>query len=428
MATSEQTIPLSRTLNTAVVQASIGIMLVFYSVTVVAYSLPFVSQALFTTTNHIQAALDTLGLVAAGYVAKPLAQAISGSYADRHGRKPVLIVASLLAAATALALAVLPTVSQIGVLAPVLFVAITAVQAGAAGSEWPLLAAYIGESTVPERRGFMTSFASFMVCLGWLIAIVVPLLLHLGLSEGQYAQWGWRVAFLPAVVLGLLSAWLRREMPSSPVYTAVKRSSGLSRFPLADLFRHQTGRWLAVMLHVGMISAAFFLTVSYSVVFVALADKFSPTESLTVGMVGLAVLVAGIMGGGLLADRFGPRPVSATGFAAIAILAYPAYGLMASGTIGLAFAGVILLALPLALSAGVYEAWIVSSFRTRYTGAATTCNGVGLALFGTPSIWLASHIAQGRGEVAPALLLVIAGVVGALSTRLLSPSIHEPLG
>ena len=88
MATSEQTVPLSRTLSPAVVQASIGIMLVFYSVTVVAYSLPFVSQALFATTNHIQAALDTLGLVAAGYVAKPLAQASLATAPGRSTKPP----------------------------------------------------------------------------------------------------------------------------------------------------------------------------------------------------------------------------------------------------------------------------------------------------------------------------------------------------
>ena len=72
----------------------------------------------------------------------------------------------------------------------------------------------------------------------------------------------------------------------------------------------------------------------------------------------------------------------------------------------------------------MYEAWLVSSFRTRYTGAATSCNGVAIALFGTPAWWLAGHIARDHGYLASAFLLVAAGALGALTARKLSTSIH----
>ena len=154
---------LPATLTRSVVRASFGALLVFYNVTVIAYSLPFIGQTLFESPDRVQGALNTLGLVAGGYVAKPVAQAIGGSIADRHGLRQVLTAASLLAAVTSLALALLPTVDTIGLAAPIVFTVLIAVQAAAAGCEWPLLAAYVAESTGPRRRGTLTSFASLCV-------------------------------------------------------------------------------------------------------------------------------------------------------------------------------------------------------------------------------------------------------------------------
>jgi MFS family permease len=420
-------VPVAPVLPREVVRAAVGAMLVFYSVTVIAYSLPFVGRTLFESTDEVQVALNTLGLVAGGYLAKPLAQAVTGRYADLHGRKPVLVAAGLLAAASALLLAVLPTVDTIGVAAPILFTAATALGAAAAGAEWPLLAAYVAESTPVQRRGFVTSVASFFVCLGWLLAVLVPLLLHGVLSDAEYADWGWRVALLPAVALGLLSVALRRGLPESPGFLSLRASGALQRSPMRALFAHQARTWLAMVLHIGMISACFFLTVAYPVVFVALADKFTPVEALVVGGTALAFLVAGICVGGTLGDRFGPRPVSAAGFILTAALAFPAYALMSTGDLVAALVGAAAVGAALSLSAGVYEAWMVSSFRTRWTGSATTCNGVAIAAFGTPALWLAAHIARDHGHLAPAGLLVAAGALGALSTGLLRPSIHDRL-
>jgi MFS transporter, MHS family, proline/betaine transporter len=410
-----------------VVGASVGALLVFYNITVIAYALPFVGQALFVSPDPIQGALNTLALVSSGYVAKPIAQAIAGSIADRHGRRPVLMAASLLTAATSLGLALLPTVHAIGVAAPILFTALIALQAAAAGSEWPLLAAYVAESTSPGRRGFLTSFASLCVCSGWLLALLVPLLLHTVLSDAQYGDWGWRVAFGPAVILGVLAYLLRRRVQESVLFRRVSEQKALSPTPLREVFRCQPVRWLALTVQVSMISAGFYLTVAFPTVFVTLADKFDHVESLTVGAVALGCLVAGITLGGTLGDRFGPRPVAGIGYLLLAVVAYPAFVLMSEGRLGLALLGAALCGCALSLPAGVYEAWIVSSFRVRYTGSATTCNGVAIAVCGAPVLWLSTRLVQDHGYLAPAALLVAVGAIGMVSTRTLSPSINDPV-
>ena len=65
---------------------------------------------------------------------------------------------------------------------------------------------------------------------------------------------------------------------------------------------------------VGMISPGFNLTVAFPTVFVTLDDRFTHVQALIVGALGLAGLIAGIMVGGALADRFGARPVAGLGY------------------------------------------------------------------------------------------------------------------
>ena len=56
-----------------------------------------------------------------------------------------------------------------------------------------------------------------------------------------------------------------------------------------------------------------FLATAYPASFISLEDKITHEDALSVSLLGLGVFVAGICAGGALADRFGPRPVAATG-------------------------------------------------------------------------------------------------------------------
>jgi hypothetical protein len=86
--------------------------------------------------------------------------------------------------------------------------------------------------------------------------LAVPLLLDAVLSESQYSDWGWRVAFLPAVALGVLSFILRRRLAESALFSRIRDAGELSPSPLRELFTAQWRSWLAMTLQVGMVSAA----------------------------------------------------------------------------------------------------------------------------------------------------------------------------
>ena len=87
---------------------------------------------------------------------RPVGSAIFGNYADRHGRKRAMIVAVTGVGIVTALMGAVPTIYQIGILAPIVFLVLRIVQGVFVGG---VVASThtIGTETVPERwRGLMS--------------------------------------------------------------------------------------------------------------------------------------------------------------------------------------------------------------------------------------------------------------------------------
>ncbi|MFP3458279.1 MFS transporter, partial [Psychrobacter sp. SIMBA_152] len=84
---------------------------------------------------------------------------------------------------------------RIGYAAPILLVVLRLIQGFAFGGEWGGAVLLVSEHSPDNRRGFWASWPQAGVPAGNLIATVILLLLSTNLSEAQFLDWGWRVAF-----------------------------------------------------------------------------------------------------------------------------------------------------------------------------------------------------------------------------------------
>jgi MFS family permease len=154
-------------------------------------------------------------------LAATLAMMVAGPISDRFGRRPVLKVAALLYAVSAIASAV----------APSFLVLVIARMVGGLGVGASLIIApmYIAEMAPPDSRGRLVSFNQFNIVIGISVAFFSNyLILNLGQSDVAISQalnmetWNWRwmlgIELLPAVVyfLALLS------VPESPRWLALQ--------------------------------------------------------------------------------------------------------------------------------------------------------------------------------------------------------------
>jgi MHS family metabolite:H+ symporter-like MFS transporter len=321
------------------------------------------------------AAMATYGV---GYVARLAGAIYFGRMGDRIGRKRVLYLTILLMGASTTLIGVLPTYAQVGILAPILLVALRLVQGFGAGAEIAGATVMLAEYAPVRRRGLIASLVSLGTNSGTLAASALWALLLAVLSDEQLLEWGWRLPFLLSFVLMIFAVWLRRNLKESPVFEerpdvvdgrALDRAEA-SRVLEAGL-NQRKGKafFLALGLRFGQAGNSG-LVQTFLVGYIAstlLIDRSVPTDAIMYGSL-LGFATVPIVG--LLGDRFGRRPMYIALSVLTALLAFPLLLLITSGSTVALMLGMIL-----ALNIGVLGLFSLESVtmaelfgaRTRFT-------------------------------------------------------------
>src|ERR671938_186414 len=153
-------------------------------------------QIFFPSGNPTVAIVASLATYGVGYVARPIGAFVLGHWGDTHGRKTVLLVCMFLMGFSTMAVGILPTYQQVGVLAPTLLVILRLLQGFAVAGEISGASSMILEHAPFGRRGFFSSFTLQGVHAGQILAAAVFLPLAAYMPEEAFNSWGWRVPFL----------------------------------------------------------------------------------------------------------------------------------------------------------------------------------------------------------------------------------------
>src|SRR6187397_2010301 len=147
-------------------------------------------QLFFPSTDPKVAVVASLATYGVGYVARPIGAFFLGHWGDTYGRKVVLLASLFLMGASTMAVGLLPTYAQVGVLAPVLLVILRLIQGFAVAGELSGASTMILEHAPFGRRGYYASFTLQGVQAGQVLAAAAFLPLARYLPDSAFLSWG----------------------------------------------------------------------------------------------------------------------------------------------------------------------------------------------------------------------------------------------
>lgn len=317
-----------------IVASSLGTVFEWYDFFLYGILASLLGQLFFPSGNPTAATLASLAAFGAGFGVRPLGAVVFGILGDRVGRKyTFLITISLMGGATA-AIGFLPTFADIGLLAPVLLLALRLLQGLALGGEYGGAAIYVAEHAPKGKRGLYTSWIQVAVPGGFLLCLVVVLACRHSMSPDDFNAWGWRIPFLLSLLMLAISLYIRLKLSESPVFQAMKSAGATSRAPLAESFSswENTRQVLVALFGVAAGLTVIYYTSQFSTLYFLQGTAKIPEETALFYMASGALLAGPLyVGCGWLTDRLGRKPVLLAGYGLTLLLLFPMFHLMADG-------------------------------------------------------------------------------------------------
>lgn len=350
------------------------------------------------------ATLVSLATIGVGFVARPVGGLVFGHFGDRLGRKTVLISTLLIMGVATMLVGALPTAATIGVWAPILLVLLRLVQGFAVGGEWGGAVLMAVEHAPDGRRGLYGSIPQMGVPLGLISSAGVFALLSAVMSDEAFLAWGWRVAFLSSIVVVVVGLYIRLGVEESPSFARVKERSETARVPLFEVLKSAKRTTALTFGSQAMLNIAFYVTTVYVLTYARDHAGISRAETLLALLIAASLDVLAIPAWAAVSDRIGRRTVFLIGVVCAALLGFPMFWLVDTGSFGL-----MALALSLMLVFGqapVYST--LASFLSESFDARTRYTAISLSYQFANVVW------SGPAPLVAAVLVAATGGVGVL--------------
>ncbi|MFE1573186.1 MFS transporter [Comamonas odontotermitis] len=357
--------------------------------------------------------LQTLGIFAAGYLARPLGGILIAHFGDILGRKKMFTLSIFLMAVPTLVIGMLPTYASIGIAAPLLLLLMRVLQGAAIGGEMPGAWVFVAEHAPARHYGFAIGALTSGITGGIFLGSIIGVWLNSSYSATEIHDWAWRIPFILGGVFGLVSVYLRRFLHETPVFQELQARKEAGReLPIKTILREHRAACVLVALMTWVLSTAIVVVVLFTPAYLQKVFHIDPASAMKANALATVTLTLGCVFWGWLSDRLGTRVVMMLGWLGMSATAYVFYlglpGTDASLLWSYALVGFFVGSISLLPVVGVRA----FPAPVRFTGLSFAYN-MAYAVFGglTPmlvSVW------QQTDVMAPAHYVAAMGILGAV--------------
>ncbi len=207
---------LSRQQKEAVGLLQIGTFLEYFDLMLYVHMAVLLNELFFPKTDPHTAALIAAFAFCSTYVLRPLGALLFGWVGDNVGRKPTVIITTMMMAVSCIVMANLPTYAQIGISAAWIITICRIMQGLSAMGEVIGAEIYLTEVIPLPQRYFVVSCIRIVDDLGSVIAIAIASLVTI-------AGMNWRVAFWIGACIAVVGSVARIRLRETPEFIAAKR-------------------------------------------------------------------------------------------------------------------------------------------------------------------------------------------------------------
>ncbi|MGL4718993.1 MAG: MFS transporter [Kluyvera intermedia] len=409
---SNYTRPLNRQDYKTLTLAALGGALEFYDFIIFVFFAAVVGELFFPADiPEWLRQVQTFGIFAAGYLARPLGGIIMAHFGDLVGRKKMFTLSILLMAVPTLAIGLLPTYATAGLAAPLLLLMMRILQGAAIGGEVPGAWVFVAEHVPARRIGIACGTLTAGLTVGILLGSVVATLINTQLTVQAIHSGGWRIPFLLGGIFGLVAMYLRRWLQETPIFLEMQQRKALAQeLPIKSVVLKHKPAVVVSMLLTWLLSAGIVVVILMSPVWLQKQYGFAPALTLQANSVATVMLCVGCLLAGLIVDKVGASKTFIVGSILLACSSWLFYHLAGThpeqlfllyGLVGLCV-GVV----------GAVPYVMVRAFpaEVRFTGISFSYN-LSYAIFGglTP---IAVTMLMGVSPMAPAWYVLALSLLG----------------
>ncbi|MBU0744088.1 MAG: MFS transporter [Gammaproteobacteria bacterium] len=351
---------------------SVGAGLEYYDFVIYSLMAGFISQQFFPGHNHVAALFATFMVFALGNIVRPLGGVIFGILGDCFGRKNIFANTLLWMALISLLMGLVPTFATWGLIATFIFGGLRILQGLVFGAEFPGALTLLSEHIDIKRQGVHFGFMISAIGLGVSLGSLVIWSLTKIITEPQMVAWGFRLPFILGGGLALVGFYIRKHVPETPKFLAMKKAKEKPSLGLIKKHGWQILNIIGILLFPSSL-------VVFKLIFpVYLHDfyKFSMSDiylAMTFGYIWSAIMLPIF---GWLSDYTGKKFLIITASLIMIVFIFPVFALLRTESRWALFVFIIFTQTVTAIMAASYFTLLPQTFKTaiRFTGTAVSHN------------------------------------------------------
>lgn len=349
--------------NLATASVFISTAIEVFDLSTFAFLIPTLSKVFFSSYSAQVALNFTILAYAISYVVKPFSALLWGHLSDKHGRKAVLSITTLLMTLSTAIIGLLPVNLPDTVSWVMLFICriLQGISISGEFSNGVIWAVEQGG----DKPGYSGSLAFMGGILGLILANVFAFVLLKLLSYQEVIAYGWRIPFIMSAVIWCWLYQIRRYM-KEPYQLEKTQSNNF----ICLLKKYKKELWVCFIC-ASLSASAFYITFVYMPTMLsAIIQSQSHHNALWLTLTALLIYFISLPLFGRLADKVGITKQLSIGSALYFFFAYGYFEFISKMNINLVFSSLILSALIQSLYNSALPAFMVSLFPKQVRGRA----------------------------------------------------------